>query len=271
MRYKTSCPLFLKLTLFLLIITISSKAQKAFRWPGNKKAAIVLTYDDALQSQLNIALPQLDSLHLKGTFFLTGNMTETDISKWRNAAKNGHELGNHTLYHPCRSSAFAADAHYQSDNYNLKIILREISAMNNFLFAIDNKSGRTYAFPCTETSVGGKDYTDTLARSGLIKYARGGGDSNAVITDFKHINKFVVPSWGFGYNPNESQLISFVKKVQRAGGLGVFMFHGVGGDYLQVTDSAHKKLLEYLNSKQKEVWVATFQEVMDYVIKNSSK
>ena len=85
---------------FLLIISVSATSQKPFKWPGNKKAAIVLTYDDALQSQLNIVIPQLDSFQLKGTFFVTGNFTEKDIVRWRNASKDGHELGNHIFIIP---------------------------------------------------------------------------------------------------------------------------------------------------------------------------
>lgn len=58
----------MRFILFLFIISVSGKSQKTFKWPGNKKAAIVLTYDDALQSQLNIAI--LHSIHfiLKGHF-----------------------------------------------------------------------------------------------------------------------------------------------------------------------------------------------------------
>ena len=72
---------------------------------------------------------------------------------------------------------------------------------------------------------------------------------------------------GFANNPDAVQLISFAKKVQQAGGMGVFMFHGVGGDYLNVSADAHKKLLQYLQDQQKEIWVTTFREVMDYITK----
>lgn len=172
--------------------------------------------------------------------------------------KKAHELGNHTLYHPCRSSVISSVSRYQSENYTAAIILREISILNSFLFAIDSNSSRTYAYRCSsETSVGGKDYTDTLRRSALKNYARSGGDSNSVVTDFNHLNKFVVPSWGFANNPDAVQLISYAKKVQKAGGMGIFMFHGVGGDYLNVSADAHKNLLQYLQDQQKEIWVTT--------------
>jgi len=52
-------------------------------WPEGKTAAIVLTYDDGLHSQLDIAIPQLDAAQLKGTFFLDGDVTAADNLRWR--------------------------------------------------------------------------------------------------------------------------------------------------------------------------------------------
>jgi peptidoglycan/xylan/chitin deacetylase (PgdA/CDA1 family) len=66
-----------------------------------KKVIIVLTYDDGLASQLDIAIPQLDSLGFKATFFLTGYVGPKTIPRWRQVALKGHELANHSLYHPC--------------------------------------------------------------------------------------------------------------------------------------------------------------------------
>jgi peptidoglycan/xylan/chitin deacetylase (PgdA/CDA1 family) len=85
-----------KLTLLLLLISHIAMAQQ----PAHKKAIIVLTYDDGINSQLNIAIPQLDSAYLTATFFLMGNMTEATLPRWREVGKKGYELANHTLYHP---------------------------------------------------------------------------------------------------------------------------------------------------------------------------
>ncbi len=137
--------------------------------------------------------------------------------------------------------------------------------MNMLLNAVDGKTTRTYAYPCTETSVGGKSYVDSLRKSGLIKYARIGGDGNAVITDLKNLDPFLVPSYGLEGKNTADELIAFVKKVEQSGGMGVFMFHGVGGDYITTPAQSHKKLLEYLEKNREDIWVPTFQEAMDYV------
>ncbi|HUP11408.1 MAG TPA: polysaccharide deacetylase family protein [Niastella sp.] len=247
-----------------LFLTASAICQQRFLWPDNKKCAIVLTYDDGLSSQLQTAIPQLDSARLNGTFFLTGNLTEKTIVQWRNAARNGHELGNHSLYHPCPASLYEQHPHFVSDSYDRYSIIREIGVMNTVLHLIDQKSTRTYAYPCSETSVNGMDYADTLQTTRLVKYARIGGDASSVITEFKKLDGLKVPSWGISNKPNGRQLIDFVKQVQLAGGLGVLMFHGVGGDYIDVSAAAHRDLIRYLQ-QHTDIWVGTFQEVMDYI------
>ncbi|BAU53566.1 polysaccharide deacetylase family protein [Mucilaginibacter gotjawali] len=253
-----------KLIIIFLTFTGLAQAQPQIKWPDHKKAVIILTYDDGLYSQLNIAIPQLDSAHLKGTFFLSGDLNYETIPRWRKASRKGHELGNHSIYHPCMS---ANDNPVASDHYTPAMILEEIGVMNNFLFAVDGKSSHTYAYPCTETTVGGKNYVDSLRRSGLIKYARVGGDKDAIITDFKNLDPLLVPSYGLEDNTTADQLITYVKTVQKKGGMGILMFHGIGGDYITTPALSHKKLINYLAKNKKDIWVATFQQVMEYISK----
>ena len=254
-----------RLILVFLLTGFIAHAQKKITWPHHKKAVIVLTYDDALESQLNTAIPQLDSMHFKGTFFLTGEINGATIPKWRAVAAKGHELANHTIYHPCLSTTDKQNPINYAENYTVYGIIREIYTMNSFLYAVDGKSSRTYAYPCTETSVGGVNYVDSLRKSGMIKYARVGGDTEAVITDFKKLDPMQVPSYGLEDNTAGEQLIAFVKRVQKSGGMGVFMFHGIGGDYITTPTASHKELLQYLAKNKSDIWVTTFQEAMDYV------
>lgn len=235
-------------------------------WPQGKRAAIVLTYDDALRSQLEIAIPQLNEARLVGTFFLDGDITPEEILAWRAAAKDGHELGNHSVFHPCPRSFFEGREHYATENYDPSTMLAEIRVMNNLLFGIDGKDARTYSYPCSQSVVGTVDYTDALRSSGLIRYARTGGDQfTAVVSEPHEIDEYQVPSWGFIDKPDGARLIAYVKRVQASSGLGVLQFHGVGGDYLDVSAQAHRELLRYL-TEHPDIWVDEFQTVMDYIV-----
>src|SRR3954451_2184302 len=94
----------IKLVCILLIsgTYVSAIAQNNTTWQG-KRCAVVLTYDDALDVDLDNAIPVLDSLGLKATFYLSGysGALNKRVDEWRAAAKKGHELANHTLFHPC--------------------------------------------------------------------------------------------------------------------------------------------------------------------------
>ena len=248
----------------LWLVLGACQAQGQITWPEGKRAAIVLTYDDALRSQLDFVIPQLDAAKIKGTFFLDGDLTPADMRRWRAAAANGHELGNHSLFHPCPRAMLPDRTNYLTDNYDVARMLEEIAAMNNVLFGIDGRTSRTYSVPCSQTLVGDEDYTESLRRSGHIRYARTGGDQwNSVIVDFAKLDFFRVPSYGPTNEPGAGDLIAYAKRVGAAGGLGVFQFHGVGGDYLKVSAPAHQALMEYLRAHP-DIWVGTFQEVLDY-------
>lgn len=242
-----------------------ANAERLF-WPAGKRAAIVLTYDDALTSQLEIAIPQLNEARLKGTFFLDGDITPKQMIAWRAVARDGHELGNHSVFHPCPRAFFEDREHYATENYDPRTMLAEISVMNNVLFGIDGKDVRTYAYPCSQHIVGGADYTEALRRSATIRYARTGGDPyTAVVSEPRRLDEYRVPSWGFVDKPDGAQLIAFVKRVQENRGLGVLQFHGVGGDYLEVSAQAHRELLRYL-TEHPDIWVDTFQTVVGHVV-----
>lgn len=252
---------------FLLILFVfaflGGSAQTGFKWPGAKKAAIVLSYDDALVSQLSFAVPQLLRYGLKGTFFLDGRFREQE-ARWRGVGASGNELANHSIYHPCPEKVYKADKN--AEHYTVDAMVAEIGMMNKLLDSIDGAKFRTYAYPCGASLAGGADYTEKLKNSGYIRYARAASDrDHTIVTDFGSLDYFKVPAWGVPAHTDGSSLINLVKDTQKAGGLAVFMFHGVGGDYLDVSAEAHEQLIRYLSGHKNEIWVGTFQEVLDYI------
>ena len=123
----------------------------------------------------------------------------------------------------------------------------------------------TTATPCGESLAGGVDYLEALRKADLVTYVRG-----VVVTpedlraDVGKIDLMHVPARGFPDDVTGPQLIDFARKAADGGGLAVFLFHGVGGDYLQVSNPAHQELLAWLKAHPKDVWVAPLQEVLDW-------
>jgi peptidoglycan/xylan/chitin deacetylase (PgdA/CDA1 family) len=247
---------------FGLIFSAPAAAQPGFAWPDGRRAAIALTYDDSAPSQLVYAVPQLNAAGLKGTFYLTGKfMTPDSVPHWRAVAEAGHELGNHTINHPCLAGTYDMPVPYNSESYTVETLLTETRTMNTLLTAIDGASAHSFATPCGHTTAGGADYIAPLEASGLVTYIR---DERAT-----PVAPNGPPMSGTGFaEVDGAVLIAWVEQIASTGGGGIVVFHGVGGDYLSVSAEAHQELVNYLAAHRSEIWVATFTEMMDYVKAN---
>lgn len=264
----------------LLIFSLSafgSKGQTTSDNGPNVRAIICLTYDDAIESQLKIAIPQLDSVGLKGTFFLnsikgqTDSFAESQVYGWKKASQKGHELGNHTMFHPC-TEKFGWPKEIAIENYTLDKLLKEIELNSQLLDILEEKSkARAYAYPCNNTVVGGQDYSEKLKEKKIIKYARAGADRTSIIYDFKTLNIMKAPSWLVEEGTTLEELIDFAKEVKAKGKMGIYQFHGIGSSYFKISPTTHRQFLEYLKANQADYWVTTFSNAMDYATGKNSK
>ena len=72
-----------------------------FAWPDGKRAAVSLTFDDARPSQLDAGVPMLDAYGFKATFYIATARAQERLSEWKDVLATGHEIGNHSMRHPC--------------------------------------------------------------------------------------------------------------------------------------------------------------------------
>lgn len=248
---------------FLFSIVCSIHAQDTL-W-HHKKCAVVLTYDDALDVDIDNVAPALDSLGLKATFYLsnyTGTL-DTRTDAWRAIAAKGHELGNHTYYHPCLGGMPGRDfvkSDNDMNNYSILHIDQEIHMMNTLLKAIDGRSSRTFAYPCGDITIRDTAYLDPIKKE--FTGARGVGQQMSHIQDVDLNNIGCYPIVG----QSGDELVSLVQKAMESNSLLVFLFHGVGGGHsLNVSLQAHSQLLHFLKQHQQEIWIAPMTEVSEYI------
>src|SRR2546423_13100266 len=82
-------------------VTLAQQTNASFAWPEGKQAALSLSFDDARMSQVDSGTALLNKFGIKATFFVVPSAVEESIDGWRQAVANGHEIGNHSLTHPC--------------------------------------------------------------------------------------------------------------------------------------------------------------------------
>jgi sialate O-acetylesterase len=244
----------------LLLASRSSHAQTTNVW-NNKQCAVVLTYDDAIDVDLDNALPALDSLGLRGTFYLIGSsaVVAKRLPEWRRAAQRGHELGNHALMHPCDGS-LPGRGFVTPDNdlskYTVSRAVAEIRATNTLLNAIDGKTARTFAYPCGDRQIGGVNFYDQLKTDFVAARGVTGGLPTAAQVQLENVACYSINGQSAAY------MLDLVQRAQQSHTLLVFLFHGVGGGHsLNVDLAAHRQLLRYLKAHEKDIWVAPMVEV----------
>ena len=159
-------------------------------------ATISLTFDDGLDAHLDVAMPVLEQAGLRGTFYV--DIRSTSLGRrggeWREAAARGHELGNHSLLHPAvRAKSWVREAN-ALENYSLDRMRMELEVANNVLRALDGRTERTYAFPCSNPILGRPGLMSrALARLGLERtrlmgwVRRSGFDPGSRAADFTPI------------------------------------------------------------------------------------
>jgi len=252
------------------ILSAHAQQPQLKRWHG-KKAAVVLTYDDALEVHLDNALPVLDSLGLKATFYISAaaSGSKNRIQDWRRAAANGHELGNHTLYHPC-DGAKPGRSWVSSINdlskYTLAELMRELDMTNTFLEALDGKRERTFAYTCGDTETSEGSFIDAISTQ-FVSMRGVHNQLNKIETiNLKNIDCHPVDEG------NAGQLIQWAEQARKENALLVILFHGVGGGHSINCDlKNHREFLKYLKKNENDFWVTTMLEASKHCIELKKK
>lgn len=242
-----------------------------FAWPHGARAAVSLAYDDALDSQLDNALPALNRHGLKASFYLqlSNPSVSRRLAEWRSAAQAGHELGNHTLFHQCSGSGADrawVQAHRDLDRVSVEQVKDQASVANTMLHAIDGRRERTFTVPCGDTLAAGRNYLPAIA-SEFVAIKAGGG--NGVVLTMDTIDPYAVDVLT-PVGLSGKQLIDLVKQAQARGTMVNLSFHGIGGDYLSVSSQAHEELVKFLAEHRRDYWTDTFLNIMQHVKKQQA-
>lgn len=221
---------------------------KVVPWNGHK-AATSLTFDDGDPSQLDVAVPDLDQRHMKGTFFLIANHIERK-DDWRKVLADGHEIGNHTLDHKHANELTPGDEESQVDGA-LHVLKKE--------FGIPIYS---FAYPYAEITPGLRNWVE---KTHLL--ARGGGDGPRLeIMPDQEPDWFNIPSRATLTGLPLATYQKWIKDDYKKGGWLVWMIHGLEGTKTGWEPISRKNFEGILDGIQsKDIWVGTFLEVGAYL------
>lgn len=240
----------------------------SFRLPEGKTCAVSLTYDDAFDAHWQEVAPELERRGFRGTFYTPIRASLwNNAAEWRKVAEAGHELGNHTVFHPCRRKPDAPDYEAFTRNdlsrFTLEEFQRELEVANAYLQLLDGRSERTYGNTCHNTTVGrGEAETSiTPVLEKLFPAARGPRKEAFEASDPATLN---IHEIGCISSHQSSLLKQGIDHALESGGWLVICLHTVGPEEarLCMARKEHDAMLDYLVAHP-EIWVAPVVEVAE--------
>jgi len=240
-------------------------SEPGFPWPDGQRAAVSLAYDDAVATHLDVAIPDLDRHGLKGSFYLilAAAPVRDRLAQWRAAARNGHELGNHSLFHQCSARGPGREWVQPAQDLDATTVAQmraQLEVANTMLHAIDGSTAFTFTAPCGDRMARDGDYITDVAGLFLgIKLVGG-----TVVPDMHALDPSAVPVT-VPVDASGAELIALVEEAGRRGTMVNFTFHGIGGDHLSVSREAHAQLLAFLAANRDRYWTDTFRNQMRWI------
>lgn len=232
--------------------------------PSESRCIVSLSYDDALPCHFESVAPLLEEHGLRGTFYVPcGTSFFARVESWREVAAQGHELGNHTLFHPCHDASWLDEA-YNLRHYSARRWTDEIRVANDILALVDGRSVRSFGNTCHHNIVGSGPAATTVEKLAPAHFVAARGEHTRKPVDLKKINWFNLGTRGAD-GATFDELRAEITRMNRLGGWLILTMHGVGprDHSLHIGEDEHTRLVEWLATRQDTIWTAPVRIVAE--------
>lgn len=234
------------------------------KWPEGKRVAVSLSFDDARASQVNGGTALLDKYGVKATFYVVPGAVEAQLEGWKRAVAAGHEIGNHSVNHPC-SGNFPWARSKALEDYSIEQMQAELTDANSRIESMLGVRCRVFAYPCGQTFVGRgeatRSYVPVVAR--LFQSGRGWMDeapNDPGYCDFAQLTGVEMDGKDF------DEVLPLIEQARASGMWLVLGGHEMGAEGPQTTRLAMlEALIRYASDPANGVWLAPVGTVGDYV------
>lgn len=253
------------LSAFLMLPGLETTAQSSFTWPEGKKAALSLTFDDARLSNVDVGTPLFDQHGVKVTFYVVPNGVRQRLDQWKKAVEAGHEIGNHTLVHPC-SGNFPWAREKALENYTLTSMRRELLTANEEIEELLGVTPVSFAYSCGQTYVGRGVETRSYVPLVAELFSSGRGWMNEAGNDPNHADLAQLQGIEMDGKDFKTQIKPILEEAVKNGSWVVLAGHEIGAGGRQTTlVSMLEELIAYVKKPGSGIWLAPVGEITEYV------
>jgi peptidoglycan/xylan/chitin deacetylase (PgdA/CDA1 family) len=269
-RASFCAALFLACGVLLQLSALVAQSQSPpvpFAWPEGRRAALSLTFDDARTSQIDTGLPLLNGHGVKATFYIQPEGVRRRLEGWKAAVASGHEIGNHTISHPCTGN-YAFSSRNALEDYTLERMDTEIVGANEAIRRDLGVSPVSFAYPCGQTFVGRgldvRSYVPLVARA----FRTGRGYLGEAANDPAICDPAQLVAVGLD-GLSWDAVLALLEKATAESRWLIFAGHEIGNAGFQTTRlDTLDALCRYARDPAHGIWLDTVDAVASHVLRS---
>ena len=257
--------LFSIVQVFLATALFAQGDASDFQWPKGKEAALSLSWDDARLSNVDVGTALLKKHDVKATFYVVPSSVQTRLAAWKEAVKEGHEIANHTLYHPC-SGNFPWARDKALENYNLAAMRAELLSANAQLEEMLGVTPTSFAYSCGQTFVGRGEETQSYVPLIADLFTSGRGWLDEASNDPSFADLAQLQGVEMDGKDFEKEIKPLLETARKEGSWLVLAGHEIGDGGAQTTRiDMLEELFAYINKPKNKIWTAPVGTIAEYV------
>lgn len=240
------------------------ETKRAFHWPEGKRVAVSLSFDDSRASQVDIGMEVINPTGVKVTFYVNPPRVRTYLEGWKRVVASGHEIGSHTVSHPCQGY-FPFSRGNALDDYTLDQMSQQLEDASAQIQQLLGVRPVTFAYPCGAKvlgrGLGSRSYVPLIAQKFILGRGTHADSVDPMTADLAEAN--AIPFDDMDY----VDMVSRISQATQRGDWVIFLGHDIGHRKAQTTDTvALAALLKFLQNPANGVWVDTVEHVAKYVL-----
>jgi peptidoglycan-N-acetylglucosamine deacetylase len=242
--------------------TVRTRAD--FQWPEGKQMGLSLTFDDARLSQVDKGIPLLDKYRVKATFYLSPDNMKQRLTDWKKAVTDGHDIGNHSLHHPC-SGNFAWSRNNALEDYTVGEMESELDSASNIIKQVLGIRPVSFAYPCGQTFVGRDKMTRSYVPVIAAKFETGRGwlgesPNDPLFCDMSQLMGIELDGKSF------EQVLSLIDEAKSRGLWLILAGHEMNeGGYQTSLLPSIEAICKYASDPANGIWIDNVHNIASYI------
>jgi beta-glucosidase len=244
--------------------TKATQEKSDFQWPEGKKMALSLSFDDARLTQIDNGIPLFDKYGVKVTFYISPDDMIKRLEAWKKVAKNGHEIGNHSVLHPC-SGNFIWSRQEALEDYTLAGMYSELDSANRIIKDMLGVVPASFGYPCGQKFVGRGTMTKSYVPLISAMFETGRGWRDEAPNDPVYCNMSQLTGMEFDGKSFE-EIKKIIESPRNKGSWLILAGHEInnGGSATSLL-STIDSLCKYAMDPSNGIWIDNVHNIAKYI------